>query len=831
MIIANQEKDIEAILNDTGYEIYFKNLKFEEEIIREFPPLAGNTIVSRLGLAGSSTGPVELYLNTVVETVEFLNRVSNQESKNSTFLDVIKSMDVSKPLSYMFGEGLEIEIKNLEAEYNSVLELIQNAFPGIDFSKRYPFSEHMRKFSRLYLSQSLRPIAEVMTTHQKQLKKALVLYKKNMKNRKELQSAYFISKLAGSFLGGISGSLAVSALFNGMNSFGEQQFSRELSHAYQTWNLVQSANLTETIVSNFKPRLHHLYLSLVGGLLLNIQKDLKIIGFEIYEFNFVADSICIELHDQGEKAFTKKMEYLIRTCKDVSEIINAIKTFEFFPQLISSSDTSNNLYIEKLYVQYMYLQAESLLKTGKAASSNVKLMGVTWLTERIDEPFSFLDSNEYYDTKKKIEDAFNDFPNEMQQLFKDMIEVNKLYSYCNQNKSKKILDRDFFSELYIKSCIYSLQIPDYDIEEMRDFAENSLSLMSISDTAAINGVIEKWISKEHKKNPLRKWINKFQEASKLEEAILSLDYRSIEKLASSGIKVRSLLITREMVSQDRRHLLKLIATLGKPTKINVEEEALLFVIKNQDDITLEILLELGIDPFTALNDTYLLANITTGGNFCMIETIYQHCLSSMDNYILSIQNLPIDKLTPYYYLYITGNTYWPEQYPELINSISVERRERELTLATSSLSSLLLSDMFKAGYDSQFISFASANEESFLKTLCSTAHYVVFNEIYNLDSSLLVSRVGEVTMLREVYELGNMDMAWHLREALGVYDIGEVNYEDVEEAALVELNENFLTLLKQTVEGVPEALGNIRREAHKNGQIIVMELIDRVLKV
>ncbi|MCZ8537233.1 hypothetical protein M9R32_08585 [Paenisporosarcina quisquiliarum] len=830
MISNQREQTLEQIILETGYDIYFKNLELEEEILQHFPSSAANPLLSRLCVTGSSSEPIAHYLDKLVETTDFLQQVANQESSNSTFLDIIKSMDVSESLSYMFGEGLEKDIARIEEEYNDTLQLLEKALPAIPFGKRYPFTDQMRKFCRLYLAHALKPLAKTMGRHQEQLGKTFELFKRNMKNKNELQSAYLISRLAGSLLGGIAGSLAIRAIFVGLNSNGEREFSQELSFAHQTWYQIQTANLTDTVTANYKPRLHHLCLSMIGGLWLAVQKDLRALTLEITDFDFTGTRLSIELHKEGKERFAKRIEEVLRS-SDLAQIASTIRTFASFPQLASLADTNNHLYIEKLYVHYLYAKADTLLAGGKPVPIEGGLPSLNWKMKRVNPSFSFLEEDSYNEIFETIKDAFYKYPDEMHWLYKDMIEVNQLFTWGDAKKTRKVLNQDYLSALYITSCIISKRsVPEYDIETLLSYKETYLLPIIQVDkySQAHEEIIHQWIPLVQKESRLARFFGKRTEAGRLQQAIKSLDYRTVEKMLQAGSIIESLTITKDMVSPGYRHFLKLLAESGRPAEIKVSGDLLLQVIEQNDNSALQYLLELGVNPFTPLDDTYLLARITTEGNFAMTYNIYEHCMKTLEHYQASVRSLPDDQLTPYYFLYISGKTCLPEKYPELIQSIPVERRERELAMAVSSLTSRLLWEMFRAGYDDRFISLAETNEDSFFKILCSTAHYQFLNEMHDFKPALLETRVQGIPMLREVYELGHPDLAWHFHEVFEIHEIGQVTYDDVEKAAVADLNENYLILLNQTVNGIDEVFTKIMQDAQHHGHRVIIELIDRV---
>jgi hypothetical protein len=130
-MITKTVPDVEKILNEKGYDLYFKNLDMETEILESFPKPASYPFLSRFSVLAGSVEPYNYYLDSIVSTTDFLQKISNQEFKDSTFLDVIKSLDVSKSLKYMFGEGLDKSVAEIETEYENVLSLVGEAFPSM----------------------------------------------------------------------------------------------------------------------------------------------------------------------------------------------------------------------------------------------------------------------------------------------------------------------------------------------------------------------------------------------------------------------------------------------------------------------------------------------------------------------------------------------------------------------------------------------------------------------------------------------------------------------------------------------------------------------------
>ncbi|SMQ85061.1 hypothetical protein SAMN05444673_6365 [Bacillus sp. OV166] len=137
--------------------------------------------------------------------------------------------------------------------------------------------------------------------------------------------------------------------------------------------------------------------------------------------------------------------------------------------------------------------------------------------------------------------------------------------------------------------------------------------------------------------------------------------------------------------------------------------------------------------------------------------------------------------------------------------------------------------MFLFGYDPKFVSIAATSDNSFFKSICTTAHYYLLNKMQEWDPTLLETKVEGITMIREIYELGNIDLAEHFHQVFNIYDIGQITYQDVERAAVEELNENLLILLNQNVNGVEQALKEIQEKARQHQQWVVVELIDKVL--
>jgi hypothetical protein len=825
-----KQKNINQIVDKNGYDLYFENLQLEEEIIKSFSDMASYPMLSRFSVSASSIEPVNHYLDSVVATSEFFRKISDQELKDTTFVDIIKSLDVSESLRYMFGEGLEKDVSRIEDDYNEILSLMEKSFPIINFAKRYPFTDQMRKFCHIFLSHALKPLASNMTEHQKQLKKTFELFNKHMKDKKDLQSTYFLSKLAGSLLGGIAGSIAVSALFSSMTSKGERLFSDELATSHQTWYRIQTTNLIDTCTSNYKPRFHHLFLTIVGGLILNINKDLQGLGFEITEFGFTGNKVRVDLHEEGENQFTEKIDQMLRTGTDPNEVLETIRTFAAFPQLNTLTDVENHLYIEKLTVHYLYLQAKSLIEHGEPHKVIDEVFStVSWTGERINSGFSFLEEKNYKGIYETLVKGFSTYPDVFHNIYLSIIEKSKLYTWGDKEKTKKLLFKDPLSFNYITTCFtVKGSIPPYYIEDMQNFKNDTLIPYLNSLHIPIE-LAEKWSPAVQKENFFTKWLDKINGNNKLEDAIKSLDYTTTERFLIEGLTVKSITLSKEMIHSDYRLFLELLSNYLEDVELNIGEELLLEIIKNEDEQALNILLELGLDPFTPLENTYLLARVISQGNFFMTDTIYLHCTETLPDYQASIKKLSDDQLSPFYFLFLTGKAY-TDQYSELYECVPVEKREKELMMSVSSLTSQLLWGMFKAGYDPKFVSYAASNDNSYFKILCSSNHYYVFSQLLEWNPTILETKVQGKTMLREIYELGHTYLAWHFHGMSKSHDIGEVTYEDVENAATVELNENYLILLNKTVDGVDEILKEIQEEAQQYGQWVIIDLIKKVLR-
>ncbi|MGG0240758.1 hypothetical protein [Bacillus rhizoplanae] len=75
----------------------------------------------------------------------------------------------------------------------------------------------------------------------------------------------------------------------------------------------------------------------------------------------------------------------------------------------------------------------------------------------------------------------------------------------------------------------------------------------------------------------------------------------------------------------------------------------------------------------------------------------------------------------------------------------------------------------------------------------------------------------------------NFDLANHFYEVFNIHDIGEISYEDIENA-VKQLNEPYLILLKYSINGVEDALKELLESANYQEDWVSVKMINRVLK-
>ncbi|PHC41320.1 hypothetical protein COF09_16560 [Bacillus toyonensis] len=137
------------------------------------------------------------------------------------------------------------------------------------------------------------------------------------------------------------------------------------------------------------------------------------LGFEITEFSFTDNKISVDLHNEGEEQFIQRINHLLDSGSSLEELVQTLHIFATFPQLVSLTDENHHLYIEKLVVHYLYLQAQSLKDTSKPYRLTEVLPSILWTNERVNPAFSFLEDSSYKDIYEIIEDAFFDLKSEI----------------------------------------------------------------------------------------------------------------------------------------------------------------------------------------------------------------------------------------------------------------------------------------------------------------------------------------------------------------------------------------------------------------------------------
>lgn len=844
-MVTIKNEELKNILNKPGYEVYFENLELETELNENFNLLFVRPFLNRLSMSSTSKEPFNHYLDSILEKTDKLSQLSNQDFTNSNMVELLKILNVSDSLKYMFSEGLQKQVLEIEEVYDEFLKLIQIKFPEIDFQKRYPFTEDMKKFCNTYLAKPLAPFAEVMIMHQKYLTKTFDLYKDHLINKKDMQSSYLISKLAGVFLGGIVGSVAVTALFEGFQTQGTRKFSEALAMSHQTWYQIQTANLIDTIVSNYQPRVHHLYLTLVGGLLLNIKKDLKVLGFELLEYNVPGNSLEITLHDEGEEVFKVYIENTLNKILEIKDIVNVINTLSKYPCLQSLTDKSGNLYLEKLIVKYLLIVSIEIKKSPDTCHFVELLPAINLRDIKDDGDFSFLQNdedktiggfpflktNEYKETYNLLESAFLDFPEYMHSIFEAIVDKYNIYTWGDKNQITKVLDSNPLSEIFMLSNIITKKKTSYYIENVNDFNKAVLTPFVEKRQDSNSGLYLK--DKSLFNNTKESFLNKFKiritARRKLEAAILNLDYFSTKELLMSGIQLKEFNVPIEILQLEHRGYFEMLARYLNKMKVTADESILLEIIENQDNEALRILLSLGLDPFTPVEDSYLLGKVTIFGDSLLNLFIYEHCNNNFIEYDKSLKKLSTSYLTPYYFIFASGKTYINDVYPKLLSIISLDKVDKELTLASSSLPSKLLWEMYEVIDSDELFNYTKNIEGNFYNILCATNHYAFFNELHEKHPNLLKDKINNKYILREISELGNIDLAEHFIEKFEIYKIGDISYEDLETIVFTELNENYLRILLYLVDGIEEAFQEIKIQADNENQMIASKLLERVL--
>lgn len=827
---------LEDLFTNEGYDIYFENVDLENELLSNLHVVSAEKIISRYSIMSSGHGPLAKYLDYVVKTINYLNEIANNKINDAGISDVLKCLDVSDSLKYLLGDGLDEVIDEIEKEYNSTLEMLEQAAPFLKVNKRYPFTKQMKGFCRMYLAHSLKPIAKVMIEHQAQIKKTVDAFNKYAIGKKNALPFYLVSKIAGHFVGGMLGSLAITALFSSMNLQKERQIGYELGVAHQTWYRIQTGDFHQTLAGSYSPRLYNLYLSLIGGLLLKVNKDLNCLGLEIKGVYPQCSEIQLSLNMIGNKQIKDKIEKVLASeYQNEEEIFELIHVFSQKSYYIDLLDEKGNLFIERLYVRYLYLQACSLLHNGTFVELPSDLPPVLWKGKRSLNIFTFLEDENYKAVYEMIIDAFDEYPVVMVGIYRSIVELNHLHDYADKSRKYKILPRSVLSDWYVIFTILNLKkVPEYYLENGQDLTIQSLieDLEEPEETKRnLLDLYEHWISignQNEKKSLFSKLVKRLTQTNSLEEEIKELNYCKVEKLIISGERPNRIFISKDLVNLDYRSLLKLICLNFTAENIEVDSKAIEDIIDRNDCECMHLLLNVGLNPFLPLNESYILAEAINSGTSEMVYVICNYFNQNIDGYKSFLSKLNKDQISPYYRLYMGGLGHWANKFQKLVTLVPVEQREREFTLALSCTSDCNPCDMYSVGYDPKFMNYTN-REESFIHALYSGPNYGLINAINKKNPELLRATIGDKTILRHIYELGYIDMADHFHEILDVHEIGKVYVDDFEEA-VYSFNENYLILLKDYISNTEEILTKLSRQAMENSEWPIVEMIKRVLK-
>lgn len=826
---------VNNILKQRGYDINFESYDLEDELAEVFNPIFYKQLTSHIAIMSAGFKPLNRYMDYAVEAIEYLSAVANNEIEVSNMVQLLKKLDVSDPLSYLVGEGLEKVIYDLEDMYNQTLQMIENEAPYLYVKDRYPFTNQMKKFCHIYIAQSLKPVAHAMSEHQLQLKKTCDAYSFYLSEKKNYQSSRIIAKVAGSLLGGVLGSLSITAIFAGMNSVNERRFNHELSITHHTWYAIQSKDLHQSAIGNYCPRVYHLYLSLIGGLLNKVSRDLNAVGLKMKNYYPNRFKIELDLQDDVKEEYIEYLERLLTSENNVDEVLNCIRTFTLKSYLKYILDSDGYLYIERLYAHYLYLQAKSILKNDEIQTLPDDIQPIYWYKELQDERgFSFLEDEKYKKIFNVLIEAFENDPNKMTALYASIVNLNKLYTRTDQPTEKKVFIEGPLTYMYFAAIlIVKEEIPSEWAETYLDSGVISL-IKELKEGEGLKSSLYKkaelWMSAELSKKKENLFIrikNTFVPRNILNEAIQSKNYPAVLNLIENGNKIDSIEITDELASLQYRSMLKILSTSFKNIDLIINQDIVIDIIEKDDFQAMSLLLEIGLNPFLPINDSYLLAEVIVTGSIDMVYEVCYHCQLNIERYKNILSNWDIQSPSPYYALHIMGLGFVVEDFPELVRYIPADVKKTELTTVLSWKNEGVVCEMLMNGYDPQFIG-ENDIENPFLWALLSGSSYSVLNAINNQYPEILRAKLNDKTVLRHIYELGHVDMANHFHEVFQIHDIGTVYVEEIEKA-VYELNKNFLILLKNEISNLEDILQELRLEANANGEWPIVQLIDNVL--
>ncbi|WP_426273732.1 hypothetical protein [Exiguobacterium sp. R-17] len=831
----DMNQDLTVILNKTNAEIIEENITLMEEFDEEFGE-SGKRLLHAISVESFSYKPTDIYLEKITDTTEryFMGDIY-EEGDDISFRSFFEAFDVSESVRGVF-EGIEKEIDELFKTYDKLLEELDGKIPGLYIKRRYSLSNDVKKYFRLFLKKSFLNLVEDFSFHQNVLRRAIIEYNNHAKQIKDLKSARMVMRLTATFLGGIPASLAVSGAYEYMISKETALFEKELLNLYHSWYILQNSDLFTMHSENYRPRVHHLYLSTITGLLLSVQKELRQIGYQITEVKNDF-GVSLGLTEKKSMEFFKKLTSFLTVPgnHDLSHDINLFRNFISVMNHVPVFDDLDEMQAieikQKVLLKYLELQTCFLKEYGEM-SDVLNDLNKSFYQNGCWDAFSFhLDHKEMLHVNTIISELMNEEKSKWNDMYSEFIKVNALHKGYLLDTKIMVLQKNVLNDRFIE-IHYWCGKNEFMIEDWS-------SIESSADKIKMNHLKKEFDKKYNspkmrileKLNLVRSPINPIISENTLFEVNSILSSR---KTDMGMLKIDESIFVHpgDKIFYSLYNHFKASNFWGGPY-LDIDNKVLKKIVYAGDTKLLFSLLDFGVGIFHEIDDSkYLFYYVLMYGSPQMITSFLDWCLQNIKTYDRQLSSLLLKDgfVSPYYYIFATGNGNLATTYSRLLSSIPIAFKRKEYDMACTSSDELNLVAMtLSPTFDPLVLKINEENDINPIVSLGINNRYKTMRIIEKKFKGTFEQQFQGRPLLYHFYEIGCIGTIDFYFNALGISEFGGVSQDDIQDAIWKTQNRDFLREMNDTVTGVEEIIENELSVAREQKFYVIEKMLKDIL--
>lgn len=831
-------EDWKYLYDMDGFRISGLNTKLSEEFLDTFNGKQVEGFLSFISSNSRSYNSVDTYLKKVVSTTEdYFSEIVESEGRNFSFKDFFVAFELSSSAKGIV-DGVNQDVSDLIKIYNNVLDGISEKFPEFRFKDRYQLPIGFENYSKLFLCRIYSEFFDDISYHQTVLRRTISKYKDHKKDINELKSKRTATKLAATFLGGIPASIAVQSAYEYFIDKKVIEFEKEIHHLYHSWYILQNSNLNQMVGEDYHPRLQHLYLSTLTGMLCAIQDELNQVGYQILEVrreghvsiglsdgaqeNYVKqlnDFLFIPVNENNYEVYSNKLVYFMST-------LNKLYDFGY-----SFENTYDN-FVGKLMVRYIELQSLSLQHTNSTSKTLNKLIESLNLDEHNYSFIYDIDINDLGNLIEIVQSLTEENQKEWALMFADFVKNNNL----NKGKlldsnvlvlSDNILNNEFLKMYYLSGGTEFISEKWTNIEFYPD--KNKIETLKLKfETQYV----------AYKRTILNKI---FKKPDPLQIALNTNDLLGVEtRLSKEDSQLTVLEIDDSLFIHPNDLIFFSIYNQyalndeKKKLNIKIKNSTLEKIVESEDWSLIYMLLEVGFDPLYVMDEsTYFLNYVLMNGSSEMVSVTLNYISKNFKQYEEGLTKILRNEkhFSPYFFVFASGYGYMAEVFPEIFTVVPLPNRKLEYNLACVVFDEINLNAMtLSSTFDLEILMISENSDINPILSLGINHCYHTMSILADEYPGVFEQSFNGRPILYYFYEAGYAGMTDFYYDVLEVKEFGGISVDDIMTAIWRTQNRAYLKEMNKMIVDVEGTIKDEIQYARNNGFYVIEKMLKDVLK-